>query len=487
MGPATGSAVAALLRPARIGIRRIIDTAVGQSALLGIAGLVLVIASTPFVVSWAEAATADRVAEALQKINEDGAAGASDRQAIVTFYRGRGFAPLWIEQRKASARAKTVIESLKSADTEGLEPGDYLVVEPAAGAPADAIAEFDLTLTSAVLRFARDVAHGRLSPDSLGKNSGYELQDISEAGILPRLAEAADPAEILASLAPQQQGYKALRQKLASLRAGSAMTTRDLRRRPGGLALIDMVAVNMERWRWMPRELGPAHVMVNIPDYSLRLLDGDQKKFEARIVVGTPSMPTPLMSSTIPSMTINPLWKVPQTMAEREYLPAIAVDPAVAEKFGVKMAQNRDGTQRLYQTPGGKNVLGRIRFNIPNQLLIFQHDTPDKLLFELEVRTYSHGCMRIEDATGYAEALLAVSQPQENYTRDRLRALFGDNELKINLTTPVPVHLSYQTAFIDSGNTLVLRDDVYGIDLRMLAALKQNRRNVAAINRFDSR
>jgi L,D-transpeptidase YcbB len=429
---------------------------------------------------------ADRIiAEALRKFVQN---VSPDRQALLaSFYRDRAFAPLWIDHGRASAHAQALIEFLKRADTEGLDPSDYLVAEVAAGATPDALAQFDIALASAALRFADDVAHGRLLPEVLGKNAGYENSQAGEPDVLPKIAGAADPAQILAALAPQHQAYKALKQKLSELRAGASGPMRDLRRKPDSASLIDIVVANMERWRWLPRDLGHAYVMTNIPDYTLQLIDGGQKRFEARIVVGTPAMPTPLMSSTIPSMTINPLWKVPQTMAEREYLPTIAADPSAADKMGLRLVQKKDGTTQLYQAPGSqKNVLGRIRFNIPNQLLIFQHDTPDKVLFELDVRAYSHGCVRVEDATGYAEALLAVSQPDEHYTRTRLRELFGENELKINLTTPIAVHLTYQTAFVDADHNFVVRDDVYGIDSRMLAALKQSRRRVASINRFDN-
>jgi hypothetical protein len=139
---------------------------------------------------------------------------------------------------------------------------------------------------------------------------------------------------------------------------------------------------------------------------------------------------------------------------------------------------NRDGSIRIYQPPGDRNALGRIRFNFPNKFLVYQHDTPDKHLFAHDKRAYSHGCMRVQDPERYAEVLLSISQPEDGYTTERIRRMYGSSERTINLKTPIPVHLTYQTAFVDEAGRLQTRPDLYGHD-RDIIALLRNGRGVA--------
>jgi murein L,D-transpeptidase YcbB/YkuD len=243
----------------------------------------------------------------------------------------------------------------------------------------------------------------------------------------------------------------------------------------------DIIIANMERWRWMPRDLGRTYVMVNIPDYSLRVVRDDKLVWKTKIVVGKPNLATPITSAEMKFITINPTWNVPPSIIQNEYLPALAQDPQALERIGLKIAQNPDGTVRIWQPPGDKNALGRIRFNFPNKFLVYQHDTPDKHLFAHDKRAYSHGCMRVQDPLKYGEVLLSLVMPQENYTQERLRKMFGGAEININFPTTIPVHLTYQTAFVDDDGKLVIREDVYGRDARVLAALHGSERKVADI------
>ena len=149
--------------------------------------------------------------------------------------------------------------------------------------------------------------------------------------------------------------------------------------------------------------------------------------------------------------------------------------------MGLKVTYNRDGSVHIYQPPGEKNALGRIRFNFPNKFLVYQHDTPDKHMFGHERRAYSHGCMRVQDPAKYGEVLLSLTQAHEGYTADRLKKMFGAGEVQINLSVHVPVHLTYQTAFVDEDGKLQIREDIYGRDARMLAALKTEDRRLADV------
>jgi murein L,D-transpeptidase YcbB/YkuD len=243
----------------------------------------------------------------------------------------------------------------------------------------------------------------------------------------------------------------------------------------------DIIIANMERWRWMPRDLGSTHVMVNVPDYSLRVMRDGKLVWATKIVAGKPSQATPVTSAEMKFITVNPTWNVPPSIIQNEYLPALAADPNALDRIGLKVSQNADGTIRIWQPPGDRNALGRIRFNFPNKFLVYQHDTPDKHLFAHDKRAYSHGCMRVQDPFRYGEVLLSLVRPGEGYTQEKLRGMIGGSEININFPTTIPVHLTYQTAFVDDAGKLVVRDDVYGRDGRVIAALKGSERRVADV------
>jgi murein L,D-transpeptidase YcbB/YkuD len=237
---------------------------------------------------------------------------------------------------------------------------------------------------------------------------------------------------------------------------------------------IDTIIANMERWRWLPRDLGKVHVIVNLPDFTLRLMRNGSQLWTTRIVIGKPAMPTPLLTETMKYITVNPTWNVPQSIVQNEYLPALEQDPTVLERMGLKVVRDRDGVH-ISQPPGDGNALGRLRFNFPNRFDVYQHDTPEKYLFKEERRAYSHGCMRVQDPVKYAELLLSIERPNEGYTEDKIRRLFGQYEQDIQFPAPIPVHLTYQTAFVDDDGQLAIRSDVYGLDSRVLALIKTER------------
>jgi murein L,D-transpeptidase YcbB/YkuD len=242
---------------------------------------------------------------------------------------------------------------------------------------------------------------------------------------------------------------------------------------------IDTIIVNMERWRWLPRDLGNPHVIVNVPDFSLTLYNNGKTFWHTKIVAGQPAKATPMISAEMKFITVNPTWNVPPSIIENEYLPALQEDPTALDRIGLKLTQDADGTIHISQPPGAGNALGRIRFNFPNKFLVYQHDTPDKYLFARDKRAYSHGCMRVQDPLVYGEKLLSLVLPEEHYTPAKLEKMFGGSEININFPKNIWVHLTYQTAFVDEDGKLQMRDDVYGRDARMIALLKGSERKVA--------
>jgi murein L,D-transpeptidase YcbB/YkuD len=243
---------------------------------------------------------------------------------------------------------------------------------------------------------------------------------------------------------------------------------------PRSVNRVDAIVSNMERWRWLPRDLGKAYSMLNIPNFSLKVVNNGATVWQTKVVVGKQATATPIFSDAMKFITVNPVWNVPPSIIYNEYLPALDQDPSVMERMGIRVTSNDDGSIRMYQPPGDRNALGRLRFNFPNKFLVYQHDTPDKHLFDKTTRAFSHGCMRVQDPLKYAEVLLSIALPREGYTQERLRRMYGPEEININFPTPLPVHITYQTVFVDDKGELVFRDDVYGIDGRVQAALKGN-------------
>jgi len=244
---------------------------------------------------------------------------------------------------------------------------------------------------------------------------------------------------------------------------------------------IDTVVVNMERWRWLPRQLGApeignAYVILNIPDYTLKVMQNGAQVWTTKVVTGQPGIhATPLLTETMKFITVNPTWNVPPSIIYNEYLPALQQDPTVLQRMGLKLDRAADGSIHISQPPGEANALGRIRFNFPNKFLVYQHDTPDKNLFNKDERAFSHGCMRVQNPDQYAATLLGITQPNEHYTPEKIRSMYGHSEIDIKFPTPIPVNITYQTAFVDDAGKLQFRKDVYGRDAAMLALLKNGR------------
>ncbi len=416
----------------------------------------------------ADRAVAEKLRDLLAAKADKFFAGKKERAAAEAFYQNRNFAPLWLDKGVENARAGSVIARMKSADIDGLEPGDYKPPN-LAGLGPDALAEAELKLTRTVLTYARHLQAGRFPYTRVSRNMELPQAPPEPADILGSIADAADAGKALDVFSPQHEPYRKLKAMLAELHGKSRAAKSEASRQ------IETVIANMERWRWYPRDLGDAHVLVNQPDFTLKVMHNGAQVWTTRIVIGKPSMPTPLLSETIKYITVNPTWHVPPSIVHNEYLPALAQDPTVLDRMGLRVSYSGGGVQ-ITQPPGDGNALGRIRFNFPNRFLVYQHDTPDKYMFAHEVRAYSHGCMRVQDPAKYAEVLLNIARPREHWTAERIKRMFGNVEQDIQLQpTPIWVHLTYQTAFVDNAGKLQIRRDVYNLDSRTLAAIKSER------------
>ncbi len=252
---------------------------------------------------------------------------------------------------------------------------------------------------------------------------------------------------------------------------------------------IEQIKLNMERWRWMPDDLGARHILVNIAAFELHgVVDGSIRK-RMRVVVGRDYRRTPIFSDAIRYLEVNPYWHVPPKIAVEDLLPKIRKDPAYLTNEGftvldgwgadarpvnasqVNWASLGKGSfpYKLRQDPGPRNALGRIKFMFPNAHDVYLHDSPARELFRKNVRTFSSGCIRVEDAVGLAGFLLGL---QADPAPDRVKVALADKQTTIiPLRQPIPVHLTYFTAWSDEDGTVNFRRDIYERDASLAAAL----------------
>lgn len=223
--------------------------------------------------------------------------------------------------------------------------------------------------------------------------------------------------------------------------------------------------VNMERWRWLPSDLGRDYVMVNIPELKVRVIKDGQVRDEARVIVGKPESPTPIFSGLMEYAVVNPSWNVPPSILKNEFLPGLARDPNYAARRGYEVIY-RNGQVAVRQPPGERNALGFVKFMFPNNHAVYLHDTPNRSLFAGSQRALSHGCVRVDDPFRFADAVLPPA-----WSSERLKKLIGKGERTIRLAEKLPVHLAYFTAYTDDSGSFRTLPDLYGYDQRMKIAL----------------
>lgn len=239
-------------------------------------------------------------------------------------------------------------------------------------------------------------------------------------------------------------------------------------RRPDKHAQLAAVLANMERWRWLPADLGKTHVFVNIADYKLNLVSSNQVIHETRVIVGKPTTQTPIFSDEMEHLIVNPSWHVPPSILKKEFLPAMAKDPEYAARRGYEVVR-RGKSISIRQPPGEKNALGHVKFIFPNAHSVYLHDTPTRHLFQAEARTFSHGCVRVDKPFAFAEKLLAADI---GYSEPQLRAMVGRGERMLKLNQKIPVHLAYFTISANEAGEIEQRRDFYGHDARLKTALR---------------
>jgi L,D-transpeptidase YcbB len=321
-------------------------------------------------------------------------------------------------------------------------------------------------MTYAYLRYAADLLGWGAHAKEVYANWLVEPKKEDLAARLNAAVTDNHVRETLEELAPTHSQYKGLQAALA-------------RERQNPTGHEERLKMNLERWRWAPRDLGDRYILVNIPAYQLQVMEGDQPRLAMRVVVGKPDTPTPLFSDEMTYVVFSPSWNVPESIIRKELQPRLVNNPDYLRRMGIEVVgtsgeevdpaavdwEDASATAglRFRQPPGEDNALGGVKFVFPNHFSIFLHDTPSVRFFAKPQRAFSHGRIRVENPVGLAQYLLA-DQPE--WTEPRIvDAMHKDEEHAVTLKHKLPVHIGYWTAWVGAdGTSVTYTDDPYHID-----------------------
>jgi murein L,D-transpeptidase YcbB/YkuD len=251
---------------------------------------------------------------------------------------------------------------------------------------------------------------------------------------------------------------------------------------------IATIEANLERWRWLSDDLGERYIEVNIANFELQVIEKDDMVFRTEVIVGRTLRETPVFSSTMTYLVLNPDWTVPPTILNDDIIPSVINNPDYLAEKNLKILR-MDGTEvdpstidwinmvqagfpyRIHQEPGPKNALGRVKFMFPNQYSVYIHDTPDQNLFGRTDRSFSSGCIRVNNPLDLAACIMKDSPA---WTPEQIKNVIDQGEERIiNLAKSIPVHIVYLTAWASDDGLVYFRKDIYDRDQPLLAALKQ--------------
>ena len=398
--------------------------------------LVLALAATPALAQLkkGEAATAEQVAT-----GEVPAAPIDESEKALRALQSQANLPMWNDRS-----ARELLSYVERVGEEGLDPADYspdLLREAISRGEPMALRT---VATDIFLRLSSDLALGHArGDDRLGWHViDPDLDSNAQYAMMHSAVQAGGIRNALNALLPTHPQY-------AELKGVLAVTT--------DAAVRDKVRTNLDRWRWLPRELGPRYVIVNVPAYTVALVENGQVVVRHRTVVGAPKTATPQLSATATGVIFNPWWEVPKS-----------ITPEVQGKKGYVRVKAGEGF-RYRQPPGAGNALGRMKVVMPNNHAIYLHDTPSKHLFKNKARAYSHGCIRTQDALGFAEALL--ESPEWDKTKIA-ETIAGGKTVQATASIATPVYITYFTAAAAAdGAGIVAYKDIYDRDGKVVVAL----------------
>lgn len=405
-----------------------------------------------------------------------------DGPLLRRFYARRGFEPVWTTRR---ALAEAMAQAVLRAGDHGLDP------ELFEGSLMWRRADFpplhrELLLSHAVLTYAEALAHGAVPAERRHDSEALLPDRVDVAAVLDAILDRPDPVGALESLAPATPDYMALRQALARARAGDAPQRGRQQHGAGAMARAGgparggrgaratpaattdrllAIEANLERQRWLPRQLPAERVWVNVPDQRLVFFRDDQPVFTTRVVVGDviERKQSPEFHTVIETGLLNPPWVIPRDIVEHDIIPRIQRDPTFLERAKIVLLPNGEAEQ----APGPFSGLGQIMFEMPNRFDVYLHDTPNRAAFDREQRLLSNGCIRVERPLELAALLL--KKPLDAIHE----ALAPGDTLRKPLPRPVPVFVLYHTAFAGPDGAVQFRPDFYGRDARLAQELRR--------------
>jgi murein L,D-transpeptidase YcbB/YkuD len=387
------------------------------------------------------------------------------------FYRARALAPVWLHNRRATSKMEALTTAVERADRDGLDPRLYDVAVTSEGggigrkrfSDEDA-GKIDVRLTFAYLQLASDLADG--VSDLARSHPAWHMKPrtFDPAAHLTRAIADGKIAESLDALKPGNHEYRALAELLADYRrrADNGQSAADA----DGVPLaqrIKQIELNMERWRWIPREPTARHIRVNIPAFRLDVWERDAVALSMRVVVGKKETPTPIFIDSLTHVVLSPYWNVPATIATDETLPSALRDSSFLQRTNMEVLDDK-----------GQVV-------DPESIDLDRADS----LFARATRSFSHGCVRVEQPQALAEYLL---KDRPEWTREKIvEAMHGGEERTVTVRDPVPVYIGYWTVDITPGGKAAFLPDVYGLDARQAAALNDSVVQAAQPSRLVSR
>jgi L,D-transpeptidase YcbB len=406
----------------------------------------------------------------------------SDLAALQAFYEARTGGPLWTTEMGLSARAQAALFEISKADDWGLDTKAF-ELPPVAALPktVEEQAAAEIKLDLAILKYARFARGGRLNPPAVSDLFDQAPPVRDPKSVLTEIAAADAPDQYLQSLHPKHDQFVRLRQALLKARGEdekpqAAANERDIRR----------LVINMERWRWMPEDLGGVYVWNNAPEFMLYVVKNGKTIYADKTLVGTIGYATPVFTADMKTIVFNPDWVAPTTVVTENLLPPLRegnysilsahellvsyqgkpVDPARVD-WGRVNILNYTFTQKT----GPNNVLGKVKFLFPNKHTVYMHDTVPfrKKLFKDPVRLVGHECVRMQNPLQFAEVLLAEDKKWEPRQVEELWNKGTNSSIAID--RKIPVHMTYFTTVVNDTGKVSTFADAYGLDRKMAIAL----------------
>ena len=350
------------------------------------------------------------------------------------------------------ADAQQLVEYVGQIATEGLDPADYRSDQLQAdlASPSEG---WQARMTDAFLHLAADLRQGHVR-NRAGLAWNIIGGMLSEEERLQLLDEALSNHRVRATLeglAPQNREYRQLKAALAATS-------------PNDRAALLRLRANLERWRWMPRELGSRYLLVNVPAFTVTLMENGAAVVRRRVIVGKPGTPTPQFSATVTGVVFNPWWDVPDSIVRESVGKIVRSQPALARQRGYVVQGGR-----YRQRPGPLNALGQAKLVMANPYRVYLHDTPSRKLFDESVRAFSHGCIRTQDILGLAQDLLDGTPGWDRTEIDR--AVANGATVQADLNRPIPIYVAYFTAMVEQDGSVSAFPDIYKRDELIVSQL----------------